>query len=774
MNKKITFFIFFLFFSVAFANAQLAMGKWRTHFAYNNVNQLAQSQNKIFAVSDGALFSIDKRDGNVEFYSKVSGLNGNNITKIGFDDVSKNLLIIYANGNIDFMSENGIKNLPDFYNKQMSADKGVNHILFQGKKAYLSCNFGIVTLNMTKQEIQDTYYIGANASEVKVVATAVFKEDIYAATSSDIYTAPLNDPYLISYEHWTKLTNLPGSGDIQLLVSFGDNLILMRNGNLYRKGENNTWLNVDLNNNYTNIVQSGDYLLAYTLTDTYIFDKNLIKNTAVGVGTSYDGTYDITSGVFWFAQGFSGITKYSTIQGVIETSIKPDGPAVNIPYRLFFGGQKLFVVPGGRWSTQNKTPGMVMIFENNSWKNILSSSITPKIGDIYKVLDFMTVAVDPLDNKHFLVSSYGAGIFEFKIDEFSQWYNFTNSAIETVYDGEPYEYMRMDAGVYDSEGNVWFSNTAASKQIKVLKSDGNWAGLRYPVFDAKYTLSEILISNQNKNQKWIYCARAGAGIGIFDDNGTIDDVSDDESIFLSSFKDPDGGENIAPDNYFSLAQDHNGVIWAGTNQGPILFNNPNNAFKSGFTCTRVKIPRNDGTNLADYLLESDKVNAIAIDGANRKWLGTEASGVYLMSENGQETIKHFTSENSPLLSNNILSIAINPITGEVFIGTSNGLVSYQSDAADGTGSFNNVHVYPNPVRENFTGIITITGLTDKTNVKITDLAGNLVCQTVSNGSIATWDGKNAYGKKVSTGVYLAICVSEDGQESTTAKVLIIN
>ncbi|VBB46066.1 putative immunoreactive 84 kDa antigen PG93 [uncultured Paludibacter sp.] len=772
MNKKIIFFISFLFLSVYFIEAQIAMGEWRTHFAYNNVNQLAQSENKIFAVSDGALFSIDKRDGNMEFYSKISGLNGTSISKIKYDDTSKKLLIIYTNGNIDFMSENGVENLPDFYNKQMSADKSVNHILFSANKAFLSCNFGIVTLNMSKQEIQDTYYIGANATEIKVLNTTVFNNQIYATSATDIYVASLSDPYLISYEHWTKLTGLPGSGNFQSLVAFGDYLILMRNGKLYKKGTDNIWSNLDVSGTYTNIIPSGNYLQAYTATNTYLYDKQLVKNTVSGLTLSYDGSYDANSGLFWFAVGAQGVVQYNVSVGTLSASIKPDGPAVNSPYEMLFTGQKLFVVPGSKWVGPSGKDGSVMILENNKWSNILNSSIQNALK--IKVQDFTSIAVDPDDDKHFFVTSASSGVYEFKDDVFLKYYDKTNSTIEGALGIADYLYQWVDNAIFDRNKNLWITNDLVSNSIKVRLSNGNWTQLHYDGVSNKQSLGKILISAQNPNQKWVLSRRHLAGICIFDDGGTIEDQEDDKMVFYSSFIDTDKGGYITPNFFYCLVQDNNNVIWVGTDQGPLLFNNPAKAFDANFTCSRVKIPRNDGTNLADYLLESERIKAIAIDGANRKWIGTETSGVYLMSENGQQTLKHFTAENSPLLSNSILSIAINPVTGEVFFGTANGLVSYQSDAAEGTGTFENVHAYPNPVRENFTGVITITGLVDKTNVKITDLAGNLVCQTVSNGSIATWDGKNKYGKKVSTGVYLVICISPDGQESTTTKILIIN
>ncbi|HNX88501.1 MAG TPA: two-component regulator propeller domain-containing protein [Paludibacteraceae bacterium] len=770
MYKKLTVLlgIIVLGFSL---QAQVAMGKWRTHFAYNTVTQIVQSKNKIYAVSDGMLFSIDKRDGGMEFYSKLTGLNGTTISRIGFDQVNNILLIIYQDGNIDFMSASGVKNLPDFYNKQISANKGVNHILFFNNMAYLSCNFGVITLNMKKMEIRDTYYIGPNASEVKVLNTTLHNGSIYAATTTDIFYATATDPNLINYENWQKLNALPGSGEIQGLVSFGSRLVLQRGGKLYIKGNDDIWSDLEKTRDYISVQVIDGHLLALTDVTAYLFNEQLVLAEVNGLSNLRSGLYDAENGEFWFAGDPKGVARCKDNTSAEISYFKPDGPAVNIPYRMRFSGQRLFVVPGGRWSAQFFRAGAVMIYENNIWKNISNNPISAITGK--RVLDFMDIAIDPADNKHFLVSSYGTGVYEFKNDEFVKWYNFKNSLLETVIP-DNFEYMRIDGGIFDDKGNVWFTNTSGSKQIKILKPDSTWMGLYYKELEAKYTLGEVLISNQNKNQKWIPGVRAGVGIEIFDDNGTLEDQRDDKSVFYSTFPDTDKGGVISPTNVFSIAQDRNGVVWLGTNEGPLLFNNPSKAFDAGFTCSRVKIPRNNGTNAADYLLIDEQIMAIAIDGANRKWLGTRSSGVYLMSENGQETIRHFTTNNSPLLSNEILSIAINPVTGEVFFGTGNGLVSYQSDAANADDIFNNVHAYPNPVRENYSGIITITGLVADTKVKITDLTGNVVCDTTSNGSIATWDGKNIFGNKVSTGVYLAICVSPDGLHSTTTKILVIN
>jgi len=393
----------------------------------------------------------------------------------------------------------------------------------------------------------------------------------------------------------------------------------------------------------------------------------------------------------------------------------------------------------------------------------------------------MNVAVDPLDNKHFFVSSYGTGLYEFKNNAFANWYNYMNSKLETTVPADPYRYTRLDGAIFDQQGNLLVSNTSAAAGIKILSANGTWSQLTYPGVASKPTLGKILISNQNANQKWVLSVRSQPGVFVFDDNKTLTDQSDDKSVFLSKFTYPEQdktGNTIHTSQYpsavYSIAQDKNGVVWVGTDIGPFLFNNISKVYNDDYTCSRVKIPRADSTNLADYLLVNEHIKAIAIDGANRKWIGTENSGVYLMSATGQQTIQHFTSTNSPLLSDNVLSIAINPVTGEVFFGTDQGLVSYQSDAGEAGSTFGNVYAYPNPVRQGYTGVITITGLVENTQVKITDISGNLVCETVSNGSLATWNGKDANGRKVNTGIYLAICANADGTLSTITKILVIN
>ncbi|MFV0392611.1 MAG: two-component regulator propeller domain-containing protein [Paludibacteraceae bacterium] len=767
-RKFLTFFGFTIF--TISLSAQVAMGKWRTHLAYNAADIIEQSENKVFAVNEGSLFSVDKRDGSLEKYSKVTGLNGTLISKIGYDETNGVLLIVYRDGNIDFMSSNGVHNLPDFYNKLMNVEKTVNHILFHENTAYLATNFGIITLNMLKKEIQDTYYIGDNASEVNVLNTAIQNGTIYAVTESTVYFASTSNQQLINFEVWSKMTSLPGNGNLQSMVSFGNNLILLRGGNLYKQDTNGVWTILDQNKSLTHLKVSDTYLEAFSNSNVYVFDNQLVMNPVTNLTNVKDGIYDNASSKFWFGGDTRGIAEYS-LNGE-PNFYKPEGPALNSTFKMRFAGNKLFVAPGGRWPAQYLIPGHIMIFEDNKWTNISHTTIEAVTNNV--IQDIIDIAVDPNDNSHFFAISYSSGLYEFQNNQFVKYYNNTNSALIDAF-GNGMGYLGSNLK-YDESGNLWVVLDLMGVGVRVLKSDGNWAEFYSSAITSLPTVGDFIIDNTNPNRKLLFASRYNAGLGVFDDNGTIDNANDDKSIFISTFSyiSNDKIATLKPENIHSIAQDQNGVFWLGTSEGPILINNPSEIFDSDFIATRVIIPRNDGSGLGDYLLEKEAITAIAIDGANRKWLGTKSSGVFLVSENGQETIQHFTTQNSPLLSNEIMTIAIHPTTGEVFFGTTSGLVSYQSDASEAQSAFQNVHVYPNPVRENFSGIITITGLVENTNLKITDVAGNLVAETTSNGSIATWDGKNRFGQKVSTGVYLAICVSPDGLQSATAKILIVN
>ncbi len=336
--------------------------------------------------------------------------------------------------------------------------------------------------------------------------------------------------------------------------------------------------------------------------------------------------------------------------------------------------------------------------------------------------------------------------------------------MQTIVAGAPY--VRVCGMAMDDDGNLWITQTEVPSSLKVLKADGTWLS-NFERINAP-TIGDIIIARNG--YKWVVLPR-GHGLYILDDNSTPENTNDDRDIQMHI---RDSDEKLIS-NIFSIVSDLDGIVWVGTDQGPFLYYNPEKIFEDdvvyGF---RIKIPRNDGTNLADYMLGTETITSIAVDGGNRKWIGTLNSGLYLLSPDGTKQLAHYNEGNSPLLSDNIASVAVDDKSGEVWIGTSKGIQSYRGNSIKGKDEFEKVYAFPNPVREDFYGNVTITGLVRDTNVKITDVSGNLVYETTSAGGMATWDLSNYRGKRVSTGVYIVFCSSPDGSNSTVTKILVMH
>ncbi len=750
--------------------AQLPMQGWKMHLAYNYVTRVEMATDKVFGLSEGALFSVDKEDQLLEYYNKLTGLNSTNIADFSYDYATNTLVIAYVNGHIDLLKSDEVTNIPDLYNKQLSVSKAVRHIHIANKKAYLSMDFGIVVLNLTRGEIADTYYIGENSAEVKVSATTVIGDSIYAATGGDIYVACLKDN-IVDYSYWKKRAGLPGRGNVLRLVSYENDLCMVRDSLMYVCDEA-TWKQPLGSQKLHELKVSGGQLLGLYQVGTWVFNEDYTYEFMNAFSNAPDVSYDKATGSYWYAYYKDGLGYWNPRENQ-STCYTPVGPLGNTAYRMRFSGDRLYIVPGGYLGVPYIRPGNIMWYEDGKWDGITTAELQEVTG-LKKVIDFCDVAADPTDPNHFYVASYGNGLLEFKDNQFYTRYDESNSGLKSRIASNPSEYTRVDALIYDAAGNLWMQNCSKSS-TRVLTTDGNW--YNFPnANNVDYKVPKVLlIDNQNPNRKIFINADLNPGISILDDGGTIDKPNDDKSVFWNTFVDEDGN-TLIPDNIFCGAQDQNGALWAGTKSGVLRFSQPASLFESN-ACSRIKIARQDGSGLADYLLNDEQINAIAVDGANRIWFGTEGSGAYLMDLSDPQniiTVHHYTTDNSPLPSNTIISIVINPLTGEVFFGTGGGLVSYQSDAAGGKEDYSSAYAYPNPVRENFDGVITIAGLMDDTQVRITDNGGNLVYETKSNGGLAIWDGRNGKGERVSSGVYFAMCVTADGASKTLVKILVMN
>lgn len=453
----------------------------------------------------------------------------------------------------------------------------------------------------------------------------------------------------------------------------------------------------------------------------------------------------------------------------LVSTLNPGGPKYNYFGFMKFANEQLYSCGGTVGGLRN---ACIQILKDDNWNIYQDEGISEKTGVTYQ--DIVCLDYDPLDVKHLFAGGRN-GLYEFYDGKFKAYYNKDNSLIEP-YNGKSVEHELTQGVKFDSAGNLWLLNSQAPTQSLIeYTKEGEWISHSKPVLmkldDGGFTnkslgsLENMMIDSRGLlwfvNNHWtipsLYCYQ----------------FSTDAINAFTSFTNEDG-TSVKVGSVRTITEDMNGNLWVGTNVGPLLLE-PNQITESNPVFTQVKVPRNDGTNYADYLLDNVDICSIAVDKANRKWFGTKGNGVYLISNNNIEQLEHFTTSNSKLLSNNIEAIAINDNTGEVYFGTDKGLCSYQSDANSMNEDMtkDNVWAYPNPVPPNYNGYITITGLSQDADVKILTSNGALVHQGKSTSGIYKWDGTDQKGKKVASGVYMVATAKSDGDKGTVCKIAIV-
>ncbi|MDF9830484.1 hypothetical protein [Parabacteroides sp. PF5-6] len=743
-----------------------ATGSWKSHMAYHNTTSVAEAENNVFAVANGSLYSYNKEDQSYRTYIKKEGeLNDTQIKTIAYNSTIKTLLIVYSNGNIDLLNENGIYNIP-FLMQATLADKTINHIYFHDQYAYLSAEFGIMVINMEEREIADTYRLGHS-----IYSTCIHKDQIYAATSKGILYSALNNnlldpnnwnPYAIQY------TDID-AGTARTIVVFQDLLaVLVDKQGIYIQQENNLFKPFYKNNEIKKLSVQNNKLLCTTAGRAYVY-FSLTENHSLPTGALSDIS-SLKDNIYWVAsetemlRGLRRIGATTDYEWFVH-GIRIDSPKRDYATFMTFQHGKLWVAGGGRWTDIFNRPGTIMIYdpasESSQWFTVNEADVAKNSpGNNFK--DVTSIAVDPQDETHFYASTWGGGVFEFKDNEFVNLYHPGNSTLQSIYNSQ-YEYIRVEGLCFDKEGNLWMTNSEVSRGIKKMNTDGKWESFNYTQANGQHLVDKILITSAN--HKWVNILRGGyAGILVFDE-------ASDQSAYYKTFYSING--DISASAYYCMAEDLNGQIWIGTNLGPIICPNPRTALDNPDNMFANRIIREDEYGNLSLFMDGETVRAIAVDGANRKWLGTQNSGLLLVSADGMETIEHFTAENSPLPSNYVESIAINHETGEVFIGTDKGIVSYMGTATAGEASYSDVYAYPNPVRPNYQGDVVITGLMADSNVKITDINGHLIVQGKSLGGQFVWDCRKSNGDRVSTGIYLVLASEPNKGESVVSKIMVI-
>lgn len=750
---------------------EIGIGEWRDHLPYSNGISLVEVGNKIFCATPYNIFYYNKEDYSVARLTKINGLTDMGISTIKYNTENQTLVVAYTNTNIDLLKGNVIINISDIKRKPILGNKTINNITFRAQYAYLACGFGIVVLDIDKEEISDTYYIGPEGGQINVYDITFDDQDsIYAATEAGIYKASLLSPNLADFSSWTKDLQVPYPELSYNIIEFFEGRIFANNTNEAFASDTvfmfdgQSWSRFDAvgNSKKGNIQSMYGRLVFANNSNVDVYDASLTRvyfTYAPGDISIHpqDAIID-KDGFVWEADRFSGLVKTFN-DGWSAEVIKLNGPKTADVFALSVTGKDLWGVPGGRdisWGNiwkRAETYGFV----NGSWVN-LDYKNTPELEP---ARDMVCVVVDPANSKKFFGGTWGYGIFEFTNNELTTVYTDENSTLQPI---TGFEKINIGGLIFDNDHNLWVVNSNAASVLSVMMNDGSWHALSLGSVATGIDVGEIVIDQMN--QKWMLVR--DHGLLVFNDNNTITNPNDDQAKKLNG--NPGNGD-LPGLKILCFAVDQDGELWLGSDEGVAVIYSPGNVFTGGnYDAQRILVEQ-DG--YVQYLLETEAVTAIAIDGANRKWFGTDRAGVFLMSEDGTHQILHFNAENSPLLSNSITSIVMND-DGEVFFGTSQGIISYKGTAPPPPPPGSEIYAYPNPVREDYNGVIAIKGLYQNSDVKITDVSGTLVFATKAEGSQAIWHGRNFNGDKVQTGVYLVFITNDDGSETAVTKILVIN
>lgn len=771
-------FIFTSLISVAFSAllTALPIGSWSIHLPYYECKAIAGNSTHIWTTTDNSLFRLNKSDYSTERITKIEGLSDLTIGTIGYNNSNGVLVVGYQNGNIDLIKGNVIYNLPDIKRSQIVADKSINEIYFIGSLAYLSTGFGIIVVDTDRNEIKDTYLIGPNGNYLAVYDIVSDGTTLFAATATGIYRAQLNNSFLANYTSWTQYTGIP-VGIYNTVDVFKGKLIVNYSAFLMT---NVSGADVQYAFDFTNSTWSQLSLVGLTIKRTEALNNTLwvagayglipLDSTLIYTGSWYtvgnnvnlfpSDLYPDTDGSVWYSDNIIGLVRMTA--PYFGTVYRPNGPVSNSAALMDIVDGRLCVVPGGRddaWNNIYNRAG-ISFYQNSTWE-VMQRATAPALDSTD---DINFCKIDPNDNTHVWLGSWGGGLLEVRnnavVNVFDQYNTILDSKIE-------YPWCGIGGIDYDKDGNLWMINSHTTKCLKVMKTDNTWAEFDFQGMIVTGTAVGNMMITEN-GQKWMIIPRNG-GMIVFDDNGTIDNTADDKKKKLGFSA---GIGAIPGTDVLCMVEDLDNEVWIGTDEGIAVFYCAETILgTAGCDAQQILIQQGEYTQI---LMESQVVTSLAVDGANRKWIGTESGGVFLMSPDGTEEILHFTADNSPLLSDNVTGITIDGATGEVFFATGKGIVSYRSDALDGEENMGDVYAYPNPVRPEYSGPIAIRGLVKDADVKITDISGSVVYQTTSLGGQAIWDGRNFQGERAASGVYLVFITNEDGTEKKVTKILLMN
>ena len=746
--------------SLQLVNAQtISSKKWSDLFSYNNVIAMKEDNGKIVAAAENGLFYYTISTGEITKLSKANGLHEIKITAFDYNPQTKVGLIGYQNGSLDVVTPDGVTYVVDIpiatgYN----GSKKINHISITGDKAVVSVGYGVSIFDLKKKEFNDSaFFLTAGVYQASNEAV-LFGNKVYSVTNTGLKTHEMNTTFPV-FTTW--VTEMPGNFthiDSESVLTFSS----PTTSYIYNNG-----VSTPIGQTFTNVhdvVVNTNNIIVTDKARIYSFNTNGTAGTVSSFGEECNTATTVGGRVY-------GGTILSGIKNETNNTFKPDGPYLNYAYKLsLYDNNQILVSSGGREARFNtainnpKNPGFYY-FNGMEW---IYSSYFVGSTTSFNVLD---AVLDPASPDDVFFTNYtlttGRGLYKMKYNPSSKDFDFVK-----YYQLSPNLVFYRPVGFVSDDQNNLFASIAYTGDVN---AGGQATGIASydratDGFIIKSTSSSSGAAQKPlyyENMLWVPTPRLNSLL-VYDYKKTPS-ITDDVDYKL------DSGDGL-PSNAggsLSIAIDKSGDAWIGTDSGLRILSNAATAIKEANPKAEPIVIEQNG--LGEELFRDLQILQIETDAGDHKWVSIDGGGVYYLSADGQQTIKHFTKENSPLPTNSITDIKVDRKTGKVYFASYDGIVVYQGDVADVTSGFGNVLVYPNPVvYSNFKGKVTIKGLAEKTNIRITDVAGNVVHSAVARGGYYEWDLNNMRGTRVASGIYFVLMTNEDGSDKATAKIAVVN
>ena len=756
-----------LILQIFFLQAQNFENSWTGYFSYVSIKSISQGNDKIYAAAENAIFTYDLSTEEIRSISTINGLSGNPISTAYYSENNGLYVIGYENGLIEIVidGEDNVLKVVDILDKTTIPPnmKTINHFNEYNGRLYISTGFGISVYNLESLEFGDTYFIGDLGSQINITQTTVQGDLIYASSSENgIKSALVADENIIDYQQWATVIG----GGYKGIQSLGVELYAVNNSNIILKFDLDVgFLQID-----TFLYPVVDFrafsgvLTITTKSSIHTFSEGYVLTNEVTSLFEYD--YLLQAGYAFNNSFYLGTADLGMLIVPFNVNralqVLPEGPLYNQPFTIEASPGKLWVAFGDVDLTFNPYPLTrkgISNYRNESWTNIKYDSLTDLL-DVEDVNDLVFIKSNPNNPNETYMSSYQKGLLKIKNQDPTILYNETNSPLE-IPGGDEALGIRLYGSDFDKQDNFWFVQSRIDKGLIKLTPEGQFQTIDISnIINAEdeLALGKLVVSREG------YVFFGAVSSGLVGYNPTTNE--------FNKIGEALGNGNLPSTDIKALAFDNQNRLWIGTRKGLRVLYSARNFFESGADIdSQPIIILDDG--VPQELLFLQSITDIEVDGSNNKWVSTATSGVFYLSSNGQETLLRFTSANSPLPSDTVLDISIDDADGTVYFATKDGLVAYDGTSTAPGEDLESVYAYPNPVRPNYFGNVTIDGLTAKANVKITDITGNLVFETTSQGGSVEWD-TTAFGKyKVASGVYLVLITSDDNLLTKVAKIMII-